>query len=69
MDLNYNLSLSRNEVEALMHDERASAFRKVADHFKTFEFTIEEAIELMHEIADEAEAQAIVVRLRDQIGK
>jgi hypothetical protein len=56
-----------NDVEAYMHHERATALRLIADHVEKHNFPADEIIKFMREIADEAEAQRIVVELRDKL--
>jgi hypothetical protein len=58
---------SQNDVEAFMHHERATALRLIADHVEKHEYPSDEIIKYMREIADEAEAQRMVVDLRDKL--
>lgn len=67
MELNYNPT--KNALEAMIHEGRAEAFRQIAEFIEEIELTATESAALLRELADEAEAQAIVVRLRDQMGK
>lgn len=64
-----NVNLTKNEVLELMHESTAYALRKLADHFDKFkdEYTIENVVSYLREIADEQEAQTIVIQLRDNI--
>lgn len=56
-----------NEVISFMHRERETALRAIANHVEKHEYDSIQIIELLREIADEAEAQAMVVDLRDQL--
>ena len=58
---------TRNETVALMHENEANAFRMIADHIERFKIDHEESVRLLREIADEKEAQAMVVSLRDNL--
>lgn len=58
---------TRNEAVALMHRDRAEALKKLADHFEKWQPPVGEIVRFLREIADEAEAQAMVVELRDQL--
>jgi len=61
------LEFSRNDAVSLMHQERATSLRAIADHVEKHRYSAEEIIILLREIADEAEAQAIVTDLRDTL--
>lgn len=50
-----------------MHQDRASSFRAIADYIEKFGCSPKEIIAFLRESADEAEAQAMVVDLRDQL--
>lgn len=63
MSANY----TKNEVLELMYEDKAYALRALADHFDKFkdEYTIEKIVSYLRELADEQEAQTIVIQLRD----
>jgi hypothetical protein len=63
------LEFTGNQTISLMHQDRASALRAIADHIEKHKYTSAQIIELLREVADEAEAQAMVVELRDTINK
>lgn len=52
-----------------MHEDKAACFRRLADYFEKFqhEYTVQDVVEFLRECADEQEAQAIVVDLRDNL--
>ena len=54
-----------NECIAMMHKERANSFRMVADWVEKHKVSWSEVVKLLRDSADEAEAQIIVVNLRD----
>lgn len=62
-----SFDFTRNEVISLQHQERAGALRAIANHVEKHEYSSEQIIDLLREVADEAEAQAMVVDLRDQL--
>jgi hypothetical protein len=60
-------SFSRNETIALMHRNSAYAMRQLSDYIEKHNLPISEIVRLLHEIADEQDAHAVVCDLRDQI--
>lgn len=56
-----------NEAISLMHKYLTEMFRSTADHVEKHNLSAEEIIKLLRELADESEAQEIVVNLRDNI--
>lgn len=64
-----NKEFTINDTVALMHEDTALAFRRLADFIEKYEMDWQETVEFMREIADNKEAQAIVVKLRDDINK
>jgi hypothetical protein len=58
---------TRNEVVALMHDDTAAALKRIADFIEKYKMDWPESVQLLREISDEKDAQAIVVRLRDEL--
>ena len=60
-------TLTRNESIAITHRSQSKAFRAVANFIYKWNLTAEESAKLLHELADEVEAQAIVVELRDML--
>jgi len=56
-----------NEAIEMMHNNTATAFKKTADFFEKNEYDAEEAIAYLREVADEIEAQALVVSMRDEL--
>lgn len=56
-----------NEAISMMHRCAAKDFRLVADHCEEHNYPSDEIIKFLRELADEQEAQAIVVDLRDQL--
>lgn len=61
------MEFTQNDTVSLMHQDRASSFRAIADYIEKFGCSPKEIIALLRESADEAEAQAMVVDLRDQL--
>jgi hypothetical protein len=60
---------TENEWIAGRHAFLSWALRKIADHCEKWEHDPDEIIEYMREIADEHEAQEMVVKLRDELLK
>jgi len=56
-----------NEAISMMHQDKANAFRCIADHFEKHKYMLEEIVSFLRETADECEAQALVVELRDKL--
>ena len=62
-----NKMFTGNEAVEMMHKNNADSFKKVADHCEKHEYTGEMVIEYLREIAEEMEAQASVVAIRDEL--
>ena len=60
------LVFTKNEAVALAHEDRAAAFRRVVEYVKKTGVDMEYLLGLLEEMAEEADAQALVVRLRDE---
>ena len=60
-------SHTRNEAVEMMHQNSANALNTIADFLEKHEYTGEMAIEYLREIAEEMEAQALVVAMRDEL--
>jgi hypothetical protein len=58
---------SVNDTEALMHKDAANSYRLIAAHVEEHNYNAEQIIEWLRELADEAEAQIVVVELRDNL--
>lgn len=58
-----------NEVIALMHQDTASALKKIADHIEKWKIGYQGTADFLREIADQKDAQAVVCRLRDELTK
>jgi hypothetical protein len=58
---------TKNDAIALMHKDRASSLRKIAEHIRKYQLSLVDTYILLMELADEAEAQAMVVDLRDTL--
>jgi DTW domain-containing protein YfiP len=56
---------TKNEAVVLMHKDAASSYRLIAAHVEEHNYNAEQIIEWLRELADEAEAQIVVVELRD----
>lgn len=56
-----------NEAVEMMHKNNADSFKKVADHCEKHEYTGEMIVEYLRELAEEMEAQALVVAMRDEL--
>lgn len=56
-----------NEIVAIMHKEGASMLRDIADHIEKWQHSTQEIVTLLREIADEKEAQSVVVKLRNEL--
>lgn len=58
-----------NEAIAMMHRNTRNILRDIADFIFKHEMDYEETSEYLREIADEMDAQAMVVELRDNQSK
>lgn len=58
---------TRNQSVEMMHQNTANAFNQTADFFEREEYTGEMAIEYLRKTAQELEAQALVVSMRDEL--
>jgi hypothetical protein len=56
-----------NEAIALMHRYLTDMLRSTADHSEKHNLSSDEIIKLLRELADESEAQQVVVNLRDNM--
>jgi hypothetical protein len=52
-----------NETLALMYENTADALRRIADYIEKWKHDNEQTVDLLREIADEHEAQSMVVSL------
>jgi len=69
MKNNIPLVLTQNDGATLMHKDRASSLRLIADHLENLieDFTKEQIIGFLRELADESDAMAVVTDLRDEL--
>lgn len=69
MSNNKPLVLTQNDGAALMHKDRASSLRIIANHLEKLKenFTKEQIIVFLRELADESEAMAVVTNLRNEL--
>ncbi len=56
-----------NEAIEMMHKQTAFAFRKVADFVEKHQLDYKEVVEFLRDAANDSEAQAAVVKLRDEL--
>lgn len=56
---------SDNDALLMMHKNAIQHLRLIAEHAEKWNYTAEQIIQYMRELADEHEAQAIVVDMRD----
>jgi len=61
------MSFTTNEAIIMMHKNKAIALRSMADHFEKYDYTMEEIVKYMRDLAGQHEAQIIVVELRDKL--
>jgi len=67
MDFKEKADLSFNQIIGLMHEEGAYGLRQIADWIEKWQPSLPEIIEMLRNIADEKDAQSIVVNLRDKL--
>lgn len=60
-------TFNKNDVEALICKDAAKSFRLIADHVEEHNYPACEIIKWLRELADEQEAQAIVIDLREKL--
>lgn len=60
---------TKNEAAAMMHKNECISLRQMAKHVEECDYSAEMIIKFMRDMADEHEAQVIVVELRDSINK
>ena len=58
---------NKNDVELLICQDAAKSFRLIAHHCEEHNYPASEIIKWLRELADEQEAQAMVVELRDKL--
>jgi hypothetical protein len=58
---------TKNEVISTMHKNTAWSLRKISDHVIKYGLTVDETTSLLQELADELDAQSMVVELRDKL--
>lgn len=63
-------TMTNNDAVSMAHKDRASSLRAIADHIEKWEseYTVQEIIDYLRELADGSEAQSMVVDLRDECG-
>lgn len=59
------LVFTKNEALAMIHECSAKDLRLIASHAEEHNYTVEQIIDWLRELADEAEAQVVVVNMRD----
>jgi len=62
-----NKKWTNNEAIEMMHTSTAKALQGIAEFVKNNEFSSDEIVEFLLEISEAMLAQAVVVRLRDQL--
>lgn len=55
------------DTEVLMHKDAANSYRLIAAHVEEHNYSAMQIVEWLRELADEAEAQIVVVELRDKL--
>jgi hypothetical protein len=67
--LNYYFgqSFTQNQCVEMMHKNTSNSLKDIATHLEKHEHSVEEAIKFLREIAEEMEAQALVVSMRDEL--
>lgn len=58
---------TKNDAVAMMHRHRAISLREISKHISKHDMRLDEICKLLDEIADEADAQAMVTDLRDTL--
>lgn len=58
---------TKNEWIAGRHEFLAESLRRIADFCEKWDYTPDQIYQFMREIADEHEAQGMVVKLRDKL--
>lgn len=61
--------MTRNEILHLMYKSESNNIKEIANYIEKHKLDWEECAKLLREIADEQDAQSVVVRLRDEINK
>lgn len=56
-----------NDAVEMMHNNTADALKRIADFIEKHEYDWEATVEWLREMAEEMEAQAIVVSMRDEL--
>lgn len=59
------MAFTDNEAVSAMHKNTSNAFLSMADYIEKWEMDYKEVVKLLREIADEQDAQSMVVKLRD----
>ena len=62
-----NKTFTGNEAVEMMHKNNADSFKKVAYHCEKHEYTGEMIVDYLRELAEEMEAQSLVVAMRDEL--
>lgn len=58
---------TRNQSIEMMHQNTAMAFNRVANFFEKYKYDTEEICDFLRETAEEMDAQALVVSMRDEL--
>jgi len=58
---------NKNDVEALICKDAAQSFRLIATHCEEHNYPASEIIKWLRELADELEAQVMIIELRDKL--
>lgn len=58
---------TRNESVEMMHQNTSQALKSISDMVEKWEYGSEQIIEYLREVAEEMEAQALVVAMRDEL--
>lgn len=60
-------TVTDNEAIEMMHNHVAFAYRSVADFFEKHQMHYKDVVKFLRDAADDSEAQAMVVKLRDEL--
>lgn len=58
---------TKNEAVEMMHTNTSKALKSIANFVREYEYTAEEIIDYLIDTAEQMEAQALVVAMRDEL--